>query len=77
MVSTIGQNGGILSKCLCTLGSPCALAILASYDRIFLKVPSSNSTLLLSCFRCYCKIVDLVGVGSWTICLNFDLSETF
>ena len=77
MVSAIGQNDGVLSKCLCTLGSPCALAILASCDQIYLKVPSSNSTLLLSCFSSHCKVAYLVGVESWSICLYFDLSETF
>ena len=75
MVSTIGRNDGILSKCLCILGSPCTLAILALCGRIFLKVLSSNSPLLLSCFRYRRKVATLAGVESSEFCLNFDLSE--
>ena len=75
VVSTIGRKDGILSKCLCILCNPCALAILALCGRIFLKVLSSNSPLLLSCFRYRCKVANPVGVGSSAICLNFDLSE--
>ena len=75
MVSTIGENDGLLSKCLCILGSPCALAILALCGWIFLKVLSCNSPLLLSYFRYLCKVANLAGVGSFTSCLNLDWSE--
>ena len=75
MVPNIGRNDGILSKCLCILGSPCALAILALFGRVLLKVLSSNSPLLLSCFSYRYKVANPVGVRSSAICLNFDLSE--
>ena len=75
MVANISQNDGILSNCWCILDSPCALAILALCGRIFLKVLSSNSPLLLSCLKYRCKVANLVGVGSSAIYLNFDLSE--
>ena len=74
MVSTFGQNDAILSKCSCTLGSPCAVAILTLCGKIFLKVLSSNSPLYQVVLGT-CKVANLVGVGSSVIFLNFSLSE--